>query len=103
MGARERRLSDRITVRWPSRVGHYRAEYLPSMSPPHRNVELIDALASLRGVISVQTMNNLKGLYINAHTRSSSDGRYAYNAIYGVFKRLGYELVETDESQERST
>ena len=97
MGGRERRLSDRITVRWPSRVGHYRAEYLPSMLPPHRNVELIDALSSLRGVISVQTMNNLKGLYINVHTRSSSDGRYAYNAIYGVFKRLDYELIENTD------
>jgi hypothetical protein len=101
MGARENRDSERITIRWPRQTGLYRAEYPPSMTPPHRNIGLINALASLPGVISVRTMNNNKGLYIDVATRSSRLGRYVYNEIYAVFKRLGYELVE-DESQEGS-
>jgi hypothetical protein len=97
----ERWESEKITIRWPHQTGLYRAEYPPSMTPPHRSIELINALASLPGVISVRTMNNNKGLYINAATRNTSLGRYVYNQVYGVFKRLGYELVE-DESQEGS-
>lgn len=100
MGTHETRDSERITIRWPRDIGRYRAEYPPSMTPPHRNIELINALASLPGVISVRTMENLKGLYINVTTRSSRIGRYVYNDIYGVFKRLGYELVESDGGQE---
>jgi hypothetical protein len=101
MSTHEKRASERITIRWPRDIIRYRAEYLPSMMPPHRNIELINALASLPGVISVQTMKNFKGLYINVTSRSSRVGRYVYNDIYGVFKRLGYELVE-DDSQEGS-
>ena len=93
--------SEKITIRWPTLPGRYRAEYPPSMLPPHRNIELMNALASLPGVISVQTMKNLKGLYIDVYSRSTRLGRYAYSDIYGVFKRLGYELVE-DDSQEGS-
>jgi hypothetical protein len=100
MGAHDKRDSERITIRWPRYVGHYRAEYVPSMSPPHRNTGLINTLASLPGVISVQTLQNLKGLHISVVSRSSKAGRYVYNDIHGVFKRLGYELVETGESQE---
>jgi hypothetical protein len=101
MGALDKRDSERITIRWPRFVGHYRAEYVLSMSPPHRNTELVNALATLPGVISVHTLQNLKGLHISVVSRSSNAGRYVYNDILGVFKRLGYELIE-DESQEGS-
>ena len=103
MSVHERRDSERVTIRWPRFVGHYRAEYVPSMLSPHRNTELINELASLPGVISVQTLQNLKGLHISVVSRSSNAGRYVYNEIYGVFKRLAYELVDTGESQEESS
>jgi len=101
MRVRQSRDSERITIRWPRFIGHCRAEYVPSMPPPHRNTVLINALAAVPGVISVHTLQNLKGLHISVVSRSSNAGRYAYNDILGVFKRLGYELVE-DESQEGS-
>jgi len=102
MGAHQNRDSEKVTIRWPSRTGRYLAEYVPSMRPPHRNTGLIDELAHLPGVIGVRTLDNLKGLHISAVTRNSTAGRYVYNAVYAAFKRHGYELIESDESQERS-